>query len=160
MPIRIKTSILALTLILILAFSLVISGCTSVEQQNKQRQDKTGLQIYSMSTGLGALNNDNTDQHRLTYAINLTNEDDKEVYIQWIEPILGNGIKDKVITEELRIAVEKPIAAKGNLEIEGVVVLDTQGLSKKEIVSLEPFITGIKIGSEKVIIINTQGQNG
>ncbi|MDK2822239.1 MAG: hypothetical protein PWQ67_47 [Clostridia bacterium] len=113
-----------------------------------------------MPTGLGAISNDNTDQHRLTYSINLTNEDDNEAYIQWIEPIFGKGITDKVVTEQLQVAVEKPITAKASLEIEGTVVLDTKGLSKKEIVALEPFIIGIKVGSEKVIVINTQFQDG
>ena len=84
-----------------------------------------------------------------------SNEDDNEAYIQWIEPILGVGIKDKILTEDLKVVVEKSIPSKGSIEINGVVVFNTKGLSKQEIVELEPFITGIKVVSEKIVIINT-----
>lgn len=143
---------------LVIIISLLFLGCTTLDQAKREKVEKTGLAIYSMSTGLGAISNDNSDQHRLTYAISLTNEDEDNIYIQWMEPILGKGIKDKVITKKLQVAVGKTISAKGSLEIEGEFVFDTQNLSKEEIINLEPFITGIKVGNEKVIIINAQLQ--
>jgi len=146
---------MCLILCVLLMISLSAIGCTSLGLEKDQANDKTGLQIYSMSTGLGAVSSENTDQHRLTYTINLTNEDDNEAYIQWIEPILGVGIKDKILTEDLKVVVEKSIPSKGSIEINGVVVFNTKGLSKQEIVELEPFITGIKVVSEKIVIINT-----
>jgi len=155
METRPKIKTLTLTLTLTLFCTMLVFGCTGVDQGNNDTNKKTGLQIYSMSTGLGAVSNDNIDQHRLTYTINLTNEDDKEAYIQWIEPILGMGIKDKILTEELQVVVEKNIPSKGSIEIKGVVVFNTKGLSKEEILELEPFITGIKVVSEAEIVIKT-----
>ena len=130
----------------------MVFGCTSGEREDT----KSSLQIYSMSTGLGAISRENTHQQCLTYTINLTNEKDQEDYIEWIEPILGEGIKDKVINEDLKVNVKQSISAKGSLEVEGEIVFNTQGLTKEEIINLEPFITGIKVGSEKVIVINLQ----
>jgi hypothetical protein len=151
-----KQKISVLTIISTLA--LLLFGCNGLELGKNNSDEETGLQIYSMSTGLGSISNDNLDQQRLTYNISITNESDTESYIQWIEPILGEGIRDKIITEELQITVEKSIPAKGSLEVEGVIVFDTLGLTKEEIINLEPFITGINVNGEKVIEINTQGR--
>lgn len=145
----VKISVLFLSLILF----LLAVGCTEIEE--KETADKKVLQIYSMSTALGSISNDNLDQQLLTYTIYITNEDETEDYIQWIEPILGEGIKDKVLTDNLKINVEETISPKGSLEVKGQITFDTLGLSKEEIINLEPFITGIRIGGEEVIVINT-----
>ncbi|MGI6226135.1 MAG: hypothetical protein ACOYJ1_07785 [Peptococcales bacterium] len=141
---------------LILFISLFLLGCPNLFKVNNEVKEKSRLQIYSMSTGLGAVDNTNTNLHRVTYAINLTNEDDSDTYIEWIEPVLGRGIIDKVITENMQIAVEKTITAKGSLKVEGEFVFATNELSKEQIINLEPFITAIKVGSEQIIILDAQ----
>lgn len=151
MRIKLKGNlIIALILLFIL---LVMTACTNFGYRGRESKDNVGLQIYSMSTGLGAVSKENTDQHHLTYIINLSNEDAKDVDIKWIEPVLGKGIKDRVEQEDLRLVIEKTIPVKGALKIEGMIIFNTLNLSKEDIIALEPFITGIKVGSEKTIII-------
>jgi len=136
---------------LILAIFLFVVGCSKPKED-----EKMGLRIYGMSVGLGAVDNNNTDQQRLTYSFCLTNEDNDAVYIKAVEPVIGTGISNRVVTEKLEVLIEKEIPANRSMEISGEIVLDTKGLSKQEIVSLEPFITGIKITSEKTISFRSE----
>lgn len=53
-------------------------------------------------------------------------------------------------TEKLTNVIDKEIASKQNIEVKGEIVFDSKGLSKEEVVKLEPFITGIKVISEIV----------
>jgi len=129
-----KKQKLILVFSLILATFLLTIGCSSPSGDNK-----AGLQISHMNIGLGAIDNSSTDKQRLVYSVTLTNENNKAIYVQWIEPVLGTKISEKVITEDLKVIVEKEIPANQYLEIDGEFILDTKGLSKKEIISLEPF---------------------
>jgi len=141
-----KKQKLILVFSLVLAIFLLTIGCSSPSGDNK-----AGLQIYHMTIDLGAVDNSSTDKQRLVYSVTLTNENNKAIYVQWIEPVLGTKISEKVITEDLKVIVEKEIPANQYLEIDGEFILDTKGLSKKEIISLEPFITGIKVTLGKTI---------
>ncbi|KJS82146.1 MAG: hypothetical protein JM58_15580 [Peptococcaceae bacterium BICA1-8] len=69
---------MSLILCVVLIISLSAIGCTGLGQKKDQANDKAGLQIYSMSTGLGSVSNNNIDLHRLTYTINLSNENTED----------------------------------------------------------------------------------
>jgi len=110
-----------------------------------------GLQVYDMTSSLGAVDSDDLDRQRLVYSITLTNKNNKDVYVKWIEPVVVTELTDKIVTRDLKTVVEKLVAANQSIEITGKFVLDTKGLSKKEIASFEPFITGFKVVCEQVI---------
>lgn len=130
----------------ILAGMLLI-GCNLSNSDNK-----TGLQIYSMSTGLGAVdNNGSVDKQKLSYSITITNEENRGIYVKSIKPILGNAISNQVVTDELTVIVEKSLPANQSLKINGEFIINTEGLSKEEILELEPFITDITIFTEQII---------
>ena len=86
--------------LLILACMMLI-GCNSSNQGNK-----TGVQIYSMITSLGAVDNYDTDHQKLSYSVTITNEENRDIFVKSIKPILADGISDKVITEDLTVIVE------------------------------------------------------
>ena len=126
---------------------MLLIGCNPSNPDNM-----IGLQIYSMTTGVGAAdNNDIMDKQKLSYSITLTNEENRDIYVKSITPILGDGISNIVITEELTVIVEKSLPANQSLKINDELIIDTEGLSKEEILDLQPFITDIKISTEQII---------
>lgn len=134
---------------ILLGFLLI--GCNTSNPVSK-----TGLQIYDMSTALGAVDNNNIDKQKLSYSVTVTNEENREIYVKSIKPILGNGISSKVITEDLTVMVEKSIPANKSLTINGEIIINTEGLSKVQILDLEPFITDFKIVFEQIIELKSK----
>ncbi len=130
----------------VLVVFLLFTGCSSYDKDNRM-----GLQVYDMTSSLGAVDSDDLDRQRLVYSITLTNKNNKDVYVKWIEPVVVTELTDKIVTRDLKTVVEKLVAANQSIEITGKFVLDTKGLSKKEIASFEPFITGFKVVCEQVI---------
>jgi hypothetical protein len=50
--------------------------------------------------------------------------------------------------------VNKAVKSKETIKINGEIIIDTNALSKSDIVKLEPFITNIKVLSEETINVN------
>ncbi|NPE27793.1 hypothetical protein HNV12_07420 [Methanococcoides sp. SA1] len=92
-----------------------------------------GIQVPEMSVGLGPIDENNTDSHRLSYNILLYNSGDEDVYVNSVEPIFGEHISKMVVTENNTIAVDRNISANSSVEISGQVELNTTGFSKEEI---------------------------
>ncbi len=133
--------------------SLLMTGCNTFYCRS-DKDSQTGLQIYSKTTSLGSIDN-NFDTQRFSYSIYLTNEDSKKQYVKWIEPVLGDSFAKRVTNQDLKVNVNKPIEANETIEIEGELVFDSSDLSKQDIFDLEPYITDIKVVSEKVINVET-----
>ncbi len=134
--------------------SLLMTGC-SIFDCRTEKDSKSGLQIYSITTSIGAIDNNNFDIQRFSYSIYLTNEDSEKQYVKWIEPVLGDSFAKRVTNQDLKVNINKPIEANENIEIEGELIFDSGDLSKQDIVDLEPYITDIKIVSEKIINVET-----
>lgn len=133
---------------IILSFAVLITACASDDSTNAQKS--VGLEVSGMSSGLGAVD-ENLDKTKISYSIPLSNNSSKDRYIKWIEPTLGEKVKDRLLSEEIKVNVQKIIKGNQYLEIEGEIILDTKGMTKQEITELTPFITGIKIESQEMI---------
>ncbi len=127
------------------------SGCAESQQACK------GLQICSMTSAIGGVEQNQTDKQRMSYAINLSNDSDQETYISFVEPLLSASINGRIISGDTRIEVNKKLAARGSLEVKGEFVFDSQDLSKQDILALEPIITGYRVGTEQQIELPGNG---
>jgi|LGVF01.1.fsa_nt_gb hypothetical protein len=136
-------------LVLFVIVTILITACS--EEVKKDSQEKQ-LEIHGWTSAIGAVEG-NYETQSFSYTIFLTNEKDSLVNIKWIEPILGEKFKNKVIENELKININKDIPSKEYIEIEGEIIFDAKGMSKQEIVELEPFITYIRVMSDEVVDI-------
>lgn len=128
---------------------ILLTGCNLSDSANNSIK-QNGLQVSDMLTALGAVG-DSLDKTKFSYTITIYNKEDEDIYISQVEPILGKDAKDRLISSDLKVDVEKTVSANESIEIKGEIILDTKEISKQQIVELEPFITGIKVLSEKVI---------
>ncbi|KUG02877.1 hypothetical protein ASZ90_019743 [hydrocarbon metagenome] len=126
-------------------------GCTQVQQSSK------GLQICSMTSAIGAVEEDTIDQQRISYAINIRNDSDQQTYISFVEPLLAAGINGRLLSGDTRVEVKKKVAAHGSLDIKGEFIFDSKNLSKQDIIAMEPIITGYRIGTEQQIELPGNG---
>lgn len=137
----------AIVILLMLCFTLV--GCSNTQEENN------GLQISSMQSGIGSVEENNFDRQRYTYSAALVNESDQDMYISLVEPILSVEIKDRVITNNYQEFIDT-IAAGETVEIKGEFIFDATGLNKEQIIALEPFITGFRVSTEQILTLPGQ----
>jgi hypothetical protein len=142
-----KKSIITIT-ICILCFFVLFVGYNSTKAQINI---KGGLKINGWSSGLGSVNETDLDKTKFSYSINLTNENEKNIFIKSIQPLVNEGIKNKIISNEMAVDVNKDIRPNETIQINGEIIVDTKGLTKSDIVKLEPFITDIKVSTDETI---------
>lgn len=138
-----------LILSIILSFAVVLTACISNNSADSSKK-AGGLEVSGMTSGLGSVD-DNLDKTKISYSIPLFNNSSKDRYINWIEPILGEKVKNRLLSNEIKADVQKTVRSNQYLEIKGEIILDTNGMTKQEISELDPFITGIKIESQEMI---------
>ncbi len=134
---------------IILFISSIFSGCLVCQTNEPQ-----GFIVYSMTSSLGGVNENNFDFTKYSYSIELTNENLINTKIISVEPILKDSIRDMVLDDNLAVDVNKIVSPGDTITIEGALIIDTKGLSKDEILNLEPFIAGIKVNSKTTIDFN------
>ena len=137
-----KTAI-GVVLVLIL---LLVASCAETADINSD-DFVSGLEIPEMNTSLGS-DGENTDKQIFNYTITLINTNEYEVAIKWVEPVLTNEMKERVLAEDLKVPVNKAIAPGGLVIISGQFSFDAEGTTKEQILSWEPFMMGMHISSE------------
>ncbi len=141
-----------------MAFAVVISiflyGCSRTS--NIPDTQRPGLEISSMGTGLGAVdvNDNNHIIQRFSYSIALANNDKDEVYIKEITLVLTPEFEKILITKQLTVHVNKTILPQTSIDIKGSLDFNAAGMSKDDIIKLNPRIQSVKIGNEKTISLD------
>jgi hypothetical protein len=137
--------------ILVTILSLITYGCAGTT--NVQDIQRPGLEISTMSTGIGAVdtNNNNHDIQRFSYSINLANNDKDTVFIKEVTLVLPKEFEETLITKELTVTVNKDIVPKSAIEIKGSLDFKANGLSKDDIIKLNPTISSVKVTNERTI---------
>lgn len=135
-------------IITILCVFLLFIGCTS---KNAKIETKGGLTIGNWSSSIGSVNETDLDKTIYSYSVYVTNENEKNVFIKEIQPSVNEAIKNKIISKEIVVNVNKDIKPNETIQIKGEIILDTKGLEKQDIVKFEPFITDIKVSTEETI---------
>ena len=134
--------------ILILGMSIIFTGCHTTK---KQVQTRGGLKINGWSSGLGSVNETDLDKTKFSYSMNLTNENENSIFIKSIQPTLNEKIKSKIISKDIVVPVNSELKANKTTQINGEIIVDTEGLTKADIAQLEPFIKDIKVSTEETI---------
>lgn len=131
---------------------ILASGCTGTGENLKDMQ-ATGLEINNMSTGIGSVGaeEDNHDTQRFSYSIYLTNNNGDKVFIKELALALPQEFEERLISKQLNVAVNKEIDANDTIEISGSLDFNAKGLSKEEILKLNPRILAVKVINEQTI---------
>lgn len=138
-----------LSLIIFLLFNLMaFSGCTGNDET-----EYPGFNVYSWSSSLGSVNNENAYLSSYTYDISITNESLENTRIISIEPILSDAVKEILLDENIKVDVNEEIFPHETISVKGSLILNIEGMTKEEISKLNPFIIGIKINSETVVYL-------
>lgn len=103
------------------------------------------------SNGLTYTIPNNGDKSEFSYAFNLTNTNGKDIFIKSIEPLINETMKNNILSKETIIVVNKNIKPNETIEINGQILVDTNGLSANNIGKL---ITDIKISTEETVSFN------
>jgi len=145
-------------LVLAIILSLIIVGCSRTG--NVENTQSTGLDISSMVTGIGAIDtNDNShDIQRFSYTINLTNNDKDTAFIKDVTLVLPKEFEQTLITKQLTVDVNKDISTNSTVEIKGSLDFNAKGLSKDDILKLNPKILSIKVTNERTISLEKWSQ--
>jgi hypothetical protein len=81
----VKKSVITIIITFLCVFVFFI-GRSSTTAQN---QPKGGLKIGNWSSGLGSVDENNLDKSVFSYSINLTNENEKTIFIKSIQPLVS-----------------------------------------------------------------------
>ncbi|MBM7872081.1 hypothetical protein JOC70_003629 [Clostridium pascui] len=143
--------------LIMIIFSLFIlvffSGCNNTKIEV---QSKSGLKIYNWSSALGGVNENDLDKIKYSYSLNLTNEEEKNIFIKSVQPLVNEEIKNKVLSKEIVVDVNQNLRPNESIKINGEIIIDTKGLGKSDILTLKPFITDIKVLTEETVSLKSQ----
>jgi hypothetical protein len=134
--------------IAILSVSLILTGCSG---KKENLQANGGIKIYSWSSAIGGVNNVDLEKSKFSYYLNLTNENSKEILIKELEPIVSKSLSTKMISKNLVLNLNKKINPKETVEVKGEIIFYTEGMTKQDILALQPLITDIRVSSEEII---------
>lgn len=138
--------------LIMIIFSLcIIIFFTGCNNRKVQVQSKSGLKIYNWSSALGGVNENDLDKTKYSYFINLTNDNEKTIFIKSVQPSVNEAIKDKILSKEIVIDVNQNLKPNETIKINGEIIINTKGLEKSDIITLEPFITDIKVSTEETV---------
>lgn len=130
---------------------LGVGGCAVLEKDADQAS-KPDLQIPEMTTFIGSKQGD-TDEQVVSYIIHLLNTSAGPIHVKWVEPLLSDAFAMRVLSLDHRQAVDVTLAPEEGMEISGELVFDAHGLSKDQILDLEPFMSGMNVASERVLAL-------
>lgn len=103
------------------------------------------------SSGLTYAMPNNNGKSAFSYAFNLTNTNEKDIFIKSIEPSINETMKNNILSSETIIVVNKNIKPNETIEINGNIFIDTNGLSMHNIGKL---ITDIRVSTEETVSLN------
>lgn len=125
----------ALIFLLVILTIFTLAGC---RKDNADNDDKITFKIVNIYSGMGGTQKDNLLQSTYSYTLlieSVYNSND----IKEIKITPGEKIRNKILNE-----TPPEIKSQANLlEIQGSITFDTDGLSKEEIMELEPFVKNI-----------------
>ncbi len=142
-----------LTLLLVVLLMVSLTGCYS---QGENRTMKEGIKIIGMVSSLGAVKGeeDNFERQSYRYSVTIQNYDKSDYNIISIQPVLGSDFLKRVENKENKVIVNGTLPSEQSLTIDGEIIFETKGLSKEEIIGMEPFIEKFNILEERVLEVN------
>lgn len=139
-----KYRISSIAVLMLIAVTF-ITGCV------KHPAECKGLQLSSMVSSIGAVDPERFDEQRMSYTIYLCNDSKQDSYISFVEPLITTGIKDRIISGDVRIEVKEKVKAGGSVKVQGEFIFEAGDLNKQDIIAMEPIITGFSLGTEQTL---------
>ncbi len=135
--------------ILILVAILLLSAACSKDST----VSKADIDISGISTSIGAVGNNTNDieTQSFKFTITLTNNEAADMEIVSVKPVLSEKFLERVSNRDTTIKVDKVIPQGSSLDVSGEIIFDAKGLTKEQIVSLEPFIKEVRIVEERTV---------
>ena len=137
----------------LILIALVLTGCGS--STNHGNPAAGGISVTDMSTSIGSVNND-ASQQAISFKITLKNAEPKAVIIHSIKLTLANGFDTRILSGDHQVTVEKSIEPEATIEISGQLIFDASGVSKDQISGWGTPITGITALTEQTVFIQSQ----
>ena len=135
-------------LLTVLLTMVVFTACSPDESDREP-----GLAINFVTSSLGtAGDTDDTNTQAFTYNLTITNNDVVEINLLEVKPVLHSPFAELVLQDDISVQVKKAIPAGGSIQVEGTIIFDATGLSKDEILNMEPFIKEVKLIEERTIV--------
>jgi hypothetical protein len=114
---------------------------------------KSGIDINSISTSIGAVgeNTNDFEIQSFKFTVTLTNSEAADIAIVSVKPVLSEKFLERVSNRDTTIQVNQIIPKGSSLDVSGEIIFDAKGLTKEQIVSLEPFVKEVIIIEERTI---------
>lgn len=122
---------------MVLLMCVSVAGC-----RDWNHRDNGCWQITDMTSSLQGTDNQGLRQN-YDYQIKLMFMGKETVNLHAIEPILAGPIASRVISE-LEVEVAKVMKPGDTVEVSGRFVIDSSGLSKHDLLDMEPYFNEIR----------------
>lgn len=139
---------------LVIYFAVIILGLIGCSRSDVvYTPQRPLLEVSHMVQGIGAVEGKGStfDIQKFTYTLTLSNNDSEEIYVKEIRVSLPADFEQRVTTKNFIINVDKAIPSKSYIEVGNSHEFDARGLSKDDILKLNPHISSIKVITEKTI---------
>ncbi|HYF81951.1 MAG TPA: hypothetical protein VEB00_02840 [Clostridia bacterium] len=136
------------SIMLLISIILLFAGCSRNDTLNK-----VGIDITAMNSSIGAVgeNTNDFETQSFKFTITLTNNEAADIMIVSVRPILSEKFLERASNKDTVMQINRSISQGGSLDVTGEIIFDAKGLTKEQIVSLEPFIKEVKIIEERTI---------
>ena len=125
--------------------ALALGACAAPEA-------KRALSIDSAISSIGG-DPSNPAEQWLSYSFILKNNGPAAVTVRYAEPILLAPFASKVKGTDFRVTVNAALGAGDYTEIKGVLPFDAGGMTKEQILAMEPFFKDVDINTDRVLAV-------
>ena len=129
--------------------TLLLSGCSSTQTQLE------GIHVSQIKVAVGGADG-NGNQQAVSYKVTLQNSSQNFVIVHWIEPELNGDVSARLVGDSPRMSIEKALDANSSLVIDGQFTFNSDGATKEEIASWEPFFEDVLISTEIKLALPSQ----
>ena len=136
------------SIMLLVSTLLLFVGCSRNNTLNI-----VGIDISGINSSIGAVgeNTNDFETQSFKYTITLTNNEATDIQIVSVKPMLSEEFIERVSNNDTIIQVNKTIPQGSSIDITGEIIFDAKGLTKEQIVSMEPFVKEVRITEERII---------
>lgn len=128
---------------------LLLSGCSSAQTQSE------GIHVTQATVAVGGADGSG-NQQVVSYRVTLQNTSQNFVIVHWIEPDLNGDVSARLVGDSPRMSIEKTLDANSSLVIDGQFTFNSDGATKEEIASWEPFFEDVLISTEMKLALPSQ----
>jgi hypothetical protein len=128
---------------------LIMSGCAPGSTTTTTRPP---LEITNMVTSLGG-EPDDVEQGIFSYTITLANNTGSRFTITGIEPVLSESVASR-LSGQTYDSISVAIAPQESATLSGTLRFNFEGLSKQDILALEPFVTSFQINGNTLVPVS------